>query len=161
MNSSDLEKKANQYAEMAGIQIVSRLGYGTDGTVFETDRETAVKVVERERNYLHELQCYQRLKLKKITNLRGFSIPWLLGHNDPLMVIEMSIVTAPYLIDFGKAYIDERPDPMWQSQFEVEGRENFGDRWPVVRSLLGLLELHGIYYLDPKPGNIKFQDEQP
>jgi hypothetical protein len=159
MTSSNLEKKANQYAKQAGIEIVSQLGYGTDGTVFETDRESAVKVVERERNYLHELQCYQRLKAKKISKLRGFSIPRLLGHDDPLMVIEMTIVTPPYLIDFGKVYIDKRPDPSWRRDFEIEGRDMFEGRWPEVRRLLGALEVHGIYYLDPKPGNIRFGDE--
>jgi hypothetical protein len=75
------------------------------------------------------------------------------------VVIEMSIVVPPYLIDFGKVYIDKRSDPMWRRQFELEGRERFDERWPEVRRLLRLLELHGINYLDPKPGNISFPDD--
>jgi hypothetical protein len=159
MPSNDLENRANEYSALLGLKIVSRSVSAPMGWFFETDRETAVKVVERRRNYLHELQSYQRLKAKQINSLRGFSIPVLIHHHDPLMVIEMTIVTAPYLIDFGKVYIDQPPDPAWFQQIEIDGHEHFEDRWPEVRSLLGLLQLHGIYYLDPKPGNIKFRDD--
>jgi hypothetical protein len=41
--------------------------------------------------------------------------------------------------------------------WHAEGRENFGDRWNKVMSLIRLLEGYGIYYVDPKPGNIMFE----
>ena len=42
--------------------------------------------------------------------------------------------------------------------WNAEGRENFGERWIRVLSLIRLLEGYGIYYVDPKPGNIMFAD---
>ena len=147
------------YADQAGIYLVTELGHGTDGSVFNSSRETAIKAFSRQRNFMHELQCYQLLDAKKITRIKQFAIPSLIGFDDSLMVIEMTVVAPPYLIDFGKVSIGNPPEPLWQSQLEEEGQELFEDRWPIVRSLLANLEMHGIYYLDPKPGNIRFSDD--
>jgi len=45
------------------------------------------------------------------------------------------------------------------ANWRAEGRENFGDRWSIVMSLVRALQKFGIYYVDPKPGNIMFGDE--
>lgn len=159
MDPSSLEERASYYAARAGIRLVSELGHGTDGSVFKSDRETAIKAFGRLRNYEHELQCYQLLAAKGIARIKGFAVPSLTGFDDSLMVIEMTVVTPPYLIDFAKVSLGAPPDPIWRAQIDEEGEELFEGRWPIVRSLLAVLETHGIYYLDPKPGNIRFSDE--
>lgn len=89
-------------------------------------------------------------------------MPALIAHSDVLMVVEMELVAPPFLLDFGKAYLDEAPDfsaEVWRD-WEDGRRELFEDRWPEVKSLLAALRAYGIYYLDAKPGNIMFADEK-
>ena len=83
-----------------------------------------------------------------------------MGQNDELMIVEMRLVTPPYLLDFGKAYLDSKPEYPVESmeEWEEEGVENFGHRWPDVKGILWSLRQHGIYYYDAKPGNINFGD---
>lgn len=159
MDESVLKERSNKYAEQGGRSLIAQLGHGTDGAVFKSNCETAIKAFGRPRNYLQELQCYQLFEAKGINRLQEFAIPVLVGFDDLLMVIEMTVVTPPYLIDFAKVSIGVAPDPIWRSQLDDEGQELFEDRWPRVRSLLAVLEMHGIYYLDPKPGNIRFSDD--
>jgi hypothetical protein len=92
------------------------------------------------------------------TDLRGFAVPELVDFDDDLLVVEMTIVSPPFLLDFGKVHLDRRPE--FSAETIAEWRESmkelFEDRWPEVRLLLAALERYGIYYLDAKPGNIMF-----
>lgn len=47
----------------------------------------------------------------------------------------MDIVSPPFLLDFGKAYLDVPPDysPEAIADWEAERREIFGDRWVQVQ----------------------------
>ena len=85
-------------------------------------------------------------------------MPKLLDFDDNLLVVEMTIVSPPFLLDFGKVHLDRRPE--FSAETIAEWRESmkelFEDRWPEVRLLLAALERYGIYYLDAKPGNIMF-----
>jgi len=76
------------------------------------------------------------------------------------MVIEMQIVSAPYILDFGKVYLNfpRQHDPQTLEYCQREREELFGERWPEVQGLLASLESIGIFYQDPKPGNIMFED---
>ena len=156
--------RAQAYADSKGISLRRKypLGYGTDGTVWRTSRRSAVKVFEYEKNYRVELGCYRRLKSTGIDTLCGLAIPGLVDCDDRLWVLEMKIVQPPFLLDFGKAYLDASP-PYWSdsdimADWHAEGEENFGERWRDVLSALGMLRKYGIYYVDPKPGNIMFAD---
>ena len=75
----------------------------------------------------------------------------------------MGVVKPPYLLDFGKAHFSS-PDfsPEVMADWEEERRELFGARvWEEsIRPLLWKLESLGIYYLDPKPGNINLGQRQ-
>ncbi len=108
---SELFKRAIAYCESTGIglNMEQRLGYGTDGTVWESSANSAVKAVKRWKNYDVERESYRRLRDHGVTELAGFAIPSLIGFDDSLMVIEMDIVNPPYLIDFGKVYLDAPP----------------------------------------------------
>ena len=148
------------------INLDSPLGHGNDGTVWASTRDSAVKAFHREKNYRLEVECYQRLKDAGIEKIDDFSVPRLFGFDDELLVIEIEVVEPPYLIDFGKVSLDVPPDypPEILAEEEERHAELFGKHWPKVASVLAQLQHYfGIYYLDPKPGNImpaRWQEEE-
>ena len=127
-----------------------------------SDKETAVKVLERMAGYYNERDSYLRLAEYGITEkIEGFWIPQLIGYNDDLWVIEMQAISEPpYIIDFAKVGIDRPPDFSEEvlRYAQEKGQEEFGRHWPEVCQLLATLESFGIYYLDPRPSNIVFAD---
>lgn len=129
-----------------------------DGEVWESNRQTAIKVIHRQQNYIAELECYQRFAAHGVDALKGFAVPRLVGHDDELSIVEMEIVSPPYIIDFAKCRFDTPFDfsPEVMADWNEAGIEIFEDRWRQVKSLLRALEQYGIYYLDAKPGNITF-----
>jgi hypothetical protein len=156
--------RAQQYAELSKIalDLERPLGYGTDGAVWRSNRDTAVKVLERERGYYNERDAYLRLKEFGFTErIDEFWVPKLIDYNDDLWTIEMDFITkSPYIIDFAKVRIDRPPDfsnEVLAYQDET-GRELFQHHWSAVQRLLASLESIGIYYLDPQLDNIKFPD---
>lgn len=165
MPSPDLIQRAQQYLALKGptVEFIGQLGFGEDGAVWETNVRSAVKAFERQRNYEQELACYLRLDECNCERLGEFSIPRLIDACDDLLVIEIEIVHRPFLLDFGKAYLDAPPlyfhDAAFMAQFHQQYAELWDDRWPEVQSLLWQLEKMGIYYFDPKPGNILFDDD--
>jgi hypothetical protein len=71
----------------------------------------------------------------------------------------MTIVTAPYLLDFAGAHLDNAPEfsPEVMEQWRLEKIEQFGDHWPDVENVLDLMKSRfGIHLLDVHPGNIAF-----
>jgi len=161
VDDSLLLDRARAYAHSRGIllQEEPRLGHGSDGSVWKTSRNSAVKAVANQPNYANELECYRRLRDAAVSHLLGFDIPVLEGFDDKLQVIEMTIVQPPYLLDFvGKVYLDA-PPPYWddmqlRTNAYQEWKERFDSRWEDVARVLGMLEKYGIYYVDPRPGNI-------
>lgn len=134
------------------------LGFGQDGKVWKTSRHTAIKVFERIRQFKAELGCYQRLAQEKLAKIDGLQIPQLVDFDEALMIVEMTIVNPPFLIDFGKCYLDERP-PYDESQKRVELaklRRVFKDNFSRLQGILWKLEQIGIYYVDARPANIRF-----
>jgi len=61
--------QTGRLAASFGIELdfSSPLGEGTDGIVYRSDRRSAVKALQSEKNYRMEFACYQRLKRNKIT----------------------------------------------------------------------------------------------
>ena len=167
MNSHRLLAERSRVVQYLSLQndpvnIKSFLGDGTDGAVWSTDIDTAVKAFSHERGYRNERDTYQRLAYWGITEKLGqFSVPEMVGCDDQLMVIEMDLMQQPpYIIDFAKVRLDRPPEfsPETTEESERQGRENFGGNWPAVKALLSDLESFQIYYLDPKPHNIVFPD---
>jgi hypothetical protein len=121
----------------------------------------AVKVFRREEAYWSEKAAYQRLADLDLASVEEFIIPRLHDADDALQVIEMDIVSPPYLLDFGKCYLDRRPDfssEVWQ-QWQEDHEEVWEGRWKIVRQAVWQLEKYGIYHIDPRPGNMRFADE--
>ena len=72
----------------------------------------------------------------------------------------MSIVTWPFVLDFAGAYLDHRPqfpEEAW-AEWELNKREQFGDGWKTVLSIMDAFEELGIYLVDISPSNIRFAD---
>jgi hypothetical protein len=100
---------------------------------------------------------YLRLQHLGVAQIRGCHVPQLLGYDDDLLIIEMTVVTPPYVLDFAGAYLDRPPDYSEQTlaEWEAEKREQFGDGWCEVQRILWTLERHGIHLLDISPSNIR------
>jgi hypothetical protein len=95
----------------------------------------------------------------------GFTVPKLVRSDDDRLVIEMGIVSPPFILDFGKAYREFRPSfpPEVWADWENQQREWWGEPFQQVQSIHWQLERIGIHYTDPKPGNIMFEnwDDRP
>lgn len=119
------------------------------GAVWETPEKSAVKRFYKVKQFEVERDAYIRLKSRRKRTIGIFKVPELLAYNDDLMVVEMTIVEPPYLLDFGKTYIDEKPPYAAEEEIMREYRkklsELFGERLPAVRRALAELESIGIY----------------
>lgn len=159
-NPEERSEAIQFYATARGISIGDSqvLGFGQDGAVWFSSRETAVKLLERDRTYFNERDAYLRLQEENIKSLGVFAVPSLVDYDDALRIVEMAIVTPPYLLDFGKVYVD-RDSPYTPEQKEEsleECRELFeADDWALIEDALLDLRLLGIEYLDIKPANIR------
>ncbi|MEO0966005.1 MAG: hypothetical protein AAFY08_12925 [Planctomycetota bacterium] len=142
-------------------RIEQRLGLGYHGAVYATSRGSAVKVHERRHTYQTELLVYRRLGARRVSRIGMFSVPQLVGHDDDCLIIEMTAVRPPYLLDFGQVTLDSPPDfPIpWREHVAARIDEKFDDEQQasIASSIVSQLQWkYGIYYLDMKPGNIEF-----
>jgi hypothetical protein len=146
---------AQLYAQSRSLTISKQLGGGYDGIVFATSRATAVKALKYRRLYCQERDVYRRLQERAIRQIAGFEIPSLIDFSDDFSVIEMTIVTAPYILDFAGASLDQsRPYPEdVVREWLDEKQEQFGADWPLVRRAIHGFEALGIYLKDVHPGN--------
>lgn len=157
-------ERALEYARLSkmGLILGSPLGSGTDGAVWKSTRDTAVKALNYEIGYWNEHDSYRRLaEFGMDQDIDEFHVPSLVGCSDDLLVIEIDLMQhPPYIIDFAKVRIDRPPNfPEDVIQHhEEQCKEWFGYHWPEVQRLLAALESVGIYYTDPRPGNITFHD---
>jgi hypothetical protein len=163
LSNDDVFDNASEYAKRRHRNILRQdsPGFGTDGWIWKTSLPSAVKAFYRHSVFRTELACYQRLKSCGVNQIHGLDVPILEGHDEELQVIETTFVKAPYLLDFGKATLDDPPayyrDPMDIARFHSQWKSEFGDRWPNVSAALYTLRTQcGIYYLDPRPPNINF-----
>ena len=79
--------------------------------------------------------------------------------DDALRVIEMTIVTRPFVLDFAGAYLDGPPafpEHIW-TEWEAEKQDQLEERWPMVQRVLARLEEHDIHMVDVSPSNIAFE----
>ena len=120
--------------------------------------DVALKALCWDEAYLREKLVYERLRRLEVSEVLGFNVPQLIGFDDALRVIEMTIVKPPFVLDFARAYLDARPEfsnEIW-ADWEADKREKFEDRWPEVRRILDAFEELGVYLLDVSPSNITF-----
>ena len=159
----ELIQNSRAYASKHQLKLKKRLGFGVHGIIFATDDKaksgrTAVKVHREPEPYLRERAAYERLAQAGVTGILGFNVPQFIRADDGLRVIEMSIVTRPFVLDFAGAYLDAPPDfsdEIW-AEWESGKREQFDVRWPKVQAVLAALEELDIYMVDVSPSNIAF-----
>jgi hypothetical protein len=158
---------AQAYATRHRLQIAEGLGSGIHGIIFRTEGNpeignlaTAIKVHRSKEPYVRELAVYQRLKEARITKIVGFNVPQLLDYDNETRIIDMSIVTRPFVLDFAGAYLDIPPefsDAVW-AEWEAKQLEQFEARWPQVQAVLAALEELDIHMVDVSPNNVAFVD---
>lgn len=157
-NKSTLKANADVYCVNTDTTVTKQLGFGTQGVVFLTKRDTAIKIHALSAGYIRERDIYMRLRDCGVERILGMKIPRLRGWNDDLFVIEMSVVSIPCIIDFGGAYLDTMPDHMVRDDIWLEEKsEEFGDNWKNAQSVIRELEHRAnIWLADVNTGNIKF-----
>jgi hypothetical protein len=165
MVGADLLRRAHDYAQGRGLVLGERLGSGAHGIVFAAKYQSksgriAMKVHERQKAYVKERDAYLRLKEHAATLVRGCNVPELIGFDEQLWVIEMTMVDRPFVLDFAGAYLDEPPEFSQEvmADWRAEKVEQFGRRWPEVEAILRDLEDFGVFMADVNPGNISFGD---
>jgi hypothetical protein len=168
MSRNEREKETRERAATylslggRGAKVKNFLGDGTDGWVWQSTDDTAVKAYLAPRGYWNERDSYERLAEYGFTNKIGeFWVPMMQGFDDDLLVVEMDVVQKPpYIIDFAKIKLNFPPEFSDDvvATLDEQGEERFEHNWPKVKNLLRDLESIGIYYLDPQRGNITFPD---
>lgn len=154
-------ERLTAYAEKQGFTLEKEFGSGWDGIVFSTSKGSAVKSLRYEKLFCNERDIYLRLQEKNVGAVLGFAIPRLFDYDNALWVIEMQIVTPPFVLDFAGAYLDKVP-PFFRAElvpWEAEKREQFGSNWPRVKSIMSHLRRYGIHLANVKPGNIVFAEK--
>ena len=160
----EIKRNLETYQRGRELEYESCLGAGTQGTVFLFNKPVisklvAVKFHDREIAYNRELGVYLRLRDLGIDEVCGHTIPNLMDFDDQLMAIEMEVVSPPFCLDFGGAYLDRPPDyspEVWEDWRSMKS-EAFEDDWPTVEKILAEFRSFGVFIADVNPGNIKFR----
>lgn len=162
-----MSDRIDEYCRRRGLKLLDRLDAANrnkDGEIHLVYGAGGVSVLKghhRKESYWAERDCYIRLRECDIHEVNGFQVPEFLGHDEELLVIEMSLVSPPFIVDFASAHLDEPPD--W---IEDEAHTfydfvfaKFGDRTDQVMALHHeLFQRAGVYLCDLHPDNIKFDD---
>jgi hypothetical protein len=97
--------KAAAYAARHHLVLVEPLGSGAHGTVHVAELESkheqsAIKAFNAREFYFRERAAYERLREAGVSEVLGFHVPQLIRLDNDLHVIEMTIVTRPFVLDF-------------------------------------------------------------
>jgi hypothetical protein len=160
----DTITNAEAFCARNGLHLLERLGTGVHGIVFAVESNAefgpaALKVFYAREPYRRERAAYERLKEHAVTQILGFELPCLLGIDDELMALKMTIVMPPFVLDFAASSLDFEPefsDEIW-AEWNRKNEEQFGGDWRMAQAILSELQDMGIYMLDPSPGNIRFR----
>ena len=165
MGNTDLLRRSREFANRNGLTLGDQLGAGVQGIVFSAKSQSeegrlAVKAHKQEPDYWRERDAYSRLKEHGINTLRGCNVPELIAYDDELWIIEMTVVSRPFVLDFGGAFLDGAPEFADEilAEWRAEKQEQFGSRWPEVQAIIRELQTYGIFLIDVNPGNISFSD---
>ena len=165
MSDEVVMQNAFAYAANHNLLLTERLGFGVHGIILAAENKsgggrTAVKAHREREPYLREQAAYERLHAAGVVEILGFNVPQLINADDGLCVLEMTVVTRPFVLDFAGAYLDQPPsfpEEAWAA-WEAERRDQFDFRWTTVRRVLDALEELDIYMVDVSPSNIAFRD---
>ena len=155
---TEIEGRIAEYAARYSCATENCLGFGYDGLVISTNRQSAIKGFRYQLLHDRERDVYQRLAELGIFKVRGFNVPRLLRFDYELQCVEMTIVRPPFVLDFAGAYLDFPPEYATDvlANWREEKAEQFGDNWPEVQRIMREFAAMGIFLADVKPGNIEF-----
>lgn len=131
--------------------------WGLDAFLWRTTVETVVKVHRYHERFQKELATYRRLAERKIVRLKGFEFPQLVNYDEELHILELSIVSPPYILDFVEVSLGKEPGNFDLERIETQQSKQFGNDWPDVKRLLEALMQVGIYYDDVHNRNIRLR----
>jgi hypothetical protein len=151
------------YEKRRGLKFTRLLGSGIHGVVYEAESNAfpgfvAVKAHRYHASFTREKLAYQRLRESNVFKIRTFNLPQLIAWDDEWLVIEISIVSRPRLLDFAETWLDEPPElpeSVWEDE-NAKIREQFGDRANEVFRVLAVLRSHGLFMFDVSPSNLAF-----
>ena len=127
--------------------------------VLSTNQRTAIKSFAYFELYRRERDVYLRFREYGFVQVDGFQIPRLIDFDNNLWVVEMSIVSPPFIVDFAGAYLNVPPsyrdDDDFMEQWLIEKKDEFENDWPRVKRALGKFEALGIYLADVAPRNVR------
>jgi len=135
---------------------LTRLGWGITGHVYlSPDLASAVKVHRRDESFWNEVQVYHQLRRLRLDRIHGLTIPKLRAYRADLRIIHMDFVTAPYLLDFAGASL-EQPDFSEETMQDWHNgiQTMFGPNAPIVYAVQRKLAQQGIHYMDFRPSNM-------
>src|SRR4051794_40011834 len=100
-----LSQRLEQYASQHELRVAEKLGSGIHGLVHaavkgESLERSAWKAHRVLETYFSERSAHQRLSATAVNQIRSLNVPQLLNWDDGLLVIQMTIVTKPFLLDF-------------------------------------------------------------
>lgn len=159
-----IDPRVREYEERHCRRFLGSVGPGPgqDGFVLRSDRFTAVKFFDRPERFRREWEVYQVLTAKGIYEIVGHHVPELIGADDALRAMEISIVERPFVLDFAGAKRPEEVPDFEQHVLDehVERlQELFGDRWADAIHVAEMFRrATGFILLDIHPGNIAFED---
>lgn len=160
---ADIVRRSQEYAERYALRLDRRLGFGKDGRVWETDRQTALKVFRHVDPFQREVAAYARLAERGVLDVNGHHVPQVERVDEGLLAIEMTIVQPPFVLDFASVHLDqsapEFPDDVMEEWLDRK-KEEFGSNWPRAAGVLAALRRHGIHMTDVHPGNIGFGEAE-
>lgn len=158
-------ERLQTYVQARGAVLTERFGSGQDGLVYATNRESAVKCLRFAKLFKNERDVYLRLAEHECDEIAGFAVPRMIDSDDELWIVEMQIVSPPFIVDFAGASLDTRPrifremsEEDW-AEWQEERIEMFGDDWPKVEAVMAELRKMGIHLGDVKPGNITLRNQ--
>ncbi|MDZ4686487.1 MAG: hypothetical protein SH850_15570 [Planctomycetaceae bacterium] len=148
--------RAELYAKQHGLTIEKQIGGGVDGLVQGTDRKTAIKTLNNHHLYRQERDVYRHFRRRKVSNVNGFQIPTLVDVDDELWVIEMTVVSPPFIVDFASASLIRRTEfePEIRAEWMEAKEEQFEGDWPRVKMAMWALDRIGVFLNDVHPGNV-------
>lgn len=128
--------------------------------MWATQHDSAVKCFRRPEPYRREVAAYARLAEQGVHAVLGHAVPQVIRVDGARLVIEMTIVQPPFVLDFASVWLDAPPQfpPDILEAWEQERMEQFGSRWPQAVGVLAALRRLGLHMTDVHPGNIAFAD---
>jgi len=106
--------------------------------ILGTSQKTALKIFLYEQLYRQERDVDLRFRDRKVSQIDRFQLPRVVDFDEVLLIVEMTIVSPPFILDFAGVRLDVpiEFEPEIIAEWLAEKQEQFEVDWPTVRSAL-------------------------